>query len=180
MQVRKVRCRAPLACLKIIRVYFGAGDNVLRRIFKLNNRRTGSAMIFVIILLLITMIIFISVNFIFSSNLKMSVAQEENLRAHYLTLSGIDITKSTLLSTLYVDSNDVERTMFEKIRLDNITLLEDNIIIDGEIVDIDVTYDNAEDVITINSTVNLKSGNIKSLGLELKFSGNQYKERWIR
>lgn len=126
------------------------------------------------------MIIFISVHFIFSSNLKMSVAQEENLRAHYLTLSGIDITKSTLLSTLYVDSNNVERTMFEKIRLDNITSLEDSIIIDGETVDIDVTYDEAEDVITINSTVNLKSGNTKNLGLELKFSGNQYKERWIR
>lgn len=153
---------------------------MLRRIFKSNNRRTGSAMVFVLILLLITMIIFISVNFIFSSNLKMSVAQEENLRAHYLTLSGIDITKSTLLSTLYVDSNNVERTMFEKIRLDNIASLEDSITIDGETVDIDVTYDEAEDVITINSTVNLKSGNTKSLGLELKFSGNQYKERWIR
>ena len=176
----KQRCRAPLICLKIFRVYFGAGDNMLRRIYELNNRRTGAAMVFVIILLLITMIIFISVNFIFSSNLKMSVAQEENLRAHYLTLSGIDITKSTLLSILYVDGGGVERTMFEKIRADKIASLNDSIAIDGEVVDIDVTYDEAEDVITINSAVNLKSGNTKSLGLELKFSGNQYKERWIR
>lgn len=150
-----------------------------RGIFKLNNRRSGSAMVFVVILFLITMIVFASVNFIFSSNLKMSVAQEENLRAHYLTLSGIDIAKSTLLSTLYVDAG-VEKTMFEKIRTDNIALLEDSIDIDGEVVDIEVTYDYAEDIITINSTANLKSGNTKHMALELEFSGNQYRERWIR
>lgn len=151
-----------------------------RKIFKLNNRRTGSAIVFVVILFLITIIVFTSVNFIFSSNLKMSVAQEENLRAYYLTLSGIDIAKSTLISTLYVDGNGVERTMFERIRMDNIASLTDSINIDGEVVDIEVTYDEEEDVITINSTVNLKSGNTKNLALELEFSGNQYKERWIR
>jgi FlaG/FlaF family flagellin (archaellin) len=151
-----------------------------RKILKLNNRRTGSAMVFVLILFLITIIVFTGVNFIFSSNLKMSVAQEENLRAHYLTLSGIDITKSTLLSTLYVDADGVERTMFEKIRKDNIASLEDSITIDGEVVDIDVTYDETEDIITINSIANLKSGNTKNLALELEFSGNQYRERWIK
>ena len=151
-----------------------------RKILKLNNRRTGSAMVFVLILFLITLFVFTGVNFIFSSNLKMSVAQEENLRAHYLTLSGIDITKSTLLSTLYVDADGVERTMFEKIRKDNIASLEDSITIDGEVVDIDVTYDETEDIITINSTANLKSGNTKNLALELEFSGNQYRERWIK
>lgn len=150
-----------------------------KRIFKLNNRRSGSAMVFVVILFLITMIVFAGVNFIFSSNLKMSVAQEENLRAHYLTISGIDITKSTLLSTLYVDAG-VEKTMFEKIRADNIASLTDSITIDGEVVDIDVTYDDAEDIITINSTANLKSGNTKHLALKLEFSGNQYRERWVR
>lgn len=153
---------------------------MFKNIFKLNNRRSGSAMVFVLILFLITMIIFISVNFIFSSNLKMSVAQEENLRAYYLTLSGIDITKSTLLSTLYVDGAGVEKTMFEKIRMDNIALLEDSITIDSEDVDIEVTYDDTEDVITISSTANLKSGNTKHLALQLEFSGNQYRERWIR
>ena len=150
-----------------------------RKILKLNNRRSGSAMVFVVILFLITIIVFASVNFIFSSNLKMSVAQEENLRAHYLTLSGIDITKSTLLSTLYVDAG-VEKTMFNKIREAKIASLTDSITIDGEVVDIDVTYDEAEDIITINSTANLKSGNTKTLALELEFSGNQYRERWIR
>jgi len=150
-----------------------------RKILKLNNRRSGSAIVFVVILFLITMIIFVGVNFIFSSNLKMSVAQEENLRAHYLTLSGIDITKSTLLSTLYVDAG-VEKTMFNKIREAKIASLTDSITIDGEVVDIDVTYDEAEDIITINSTANLKSGNTKTLALELEFSGNQYRERWIR
>jgi len=152
---------------------------MLKGILKLNNRRSGSAIVFVVILFLITIIVFTSVNFIFSSNLKMSVAQEENLRAHYLTLSGIDITKSTLLSTLYVDAG-VEKTMFNKIREAKIASLTDSITIDGEVVDIDVTYDEAEDIITINSTANLKSGNTKTLALELEFSGNQYRERWIR
>ena len=152
---------------------------MLRKIFKLNNRRSGSAIVFVVLLFLITMIVFSSVNFIFSSNLKMSVAQEENLRAHYLTLSGIDITKATLLSTLYVDAG-VEKTMFNKIREAKIASLTDSITIDGEVVDIEVTFDEAEDVITINSTANLKSGNTKTLSLELEFSGNQYRERWSR
>lgn len=146
---------------------------------KLNNKRTGSAMVFVIILFLITMIVITGINFLFSSNLKMSVAQEENLRAYYLTLSGIDITKSTLLSTLYVDDG-VEKTMFSKIREEKIPSLTDSITIDGEVVNIEVTYDETEDAITINSKANLKSGNTKALALELKFSGNQYRERWTR
>ena len=146
---------------------------------KLNNKRTGSAMVFVIILFLITMIVITGINFLFSSNLKMSVAQEENLRAYYLTLSGIDITKSTLLSILYVDAG-VEKTMFNKIREEKIPSLKDSITIDGEVVDIEVTYDDKEDAVTINSKANLKSGNTKTLALELKFSGNQYRERWIR
>ena len=148
-------------------------------IIKFNNKRTGSAMVFVILLFLITIVVITGINFLFSSNLKMSVAQEENLRAYYLTLSGIDITKSTLLSTLEIDAG-VEKTMFNKIREEKITSLEDSITIDGEVVDIEVTYDEGEDVITISSTATLKSGNTKTLALELEFSGNQYRERWIR
>ena len=148
-------------------------------IIKFNNKRTGSAMVFVILLFLITIVVITGINFLFSSNLKMSVVQEENLRAHYLTLSGIDITKSTLLSTLEIDAG-VEKTMFNKIREEKITSLEDSITIDGEVVDIEVTYDEGEDVITISSTATLKSGNTKTLALELEFSGNQYRERWIR
>jgi len=110
----------------------------------------------------------------------MAVAQEENMRAHFLGLSGADITKSTLISPLYVDGSGVEKTMFNKIREDNIDSLEDNITIEGEDVEIMVTYDDLEDIITIISTVTLESGNTKSLTLELEFSGNQYKEKWIR
>lgn len=153
---------------------------MLKKIFKLNNRRPGSALAFVIILFFITIIVFTSVNFLFSSNLKMAVSQEENLRAHYLALSGIDITKSTLLSPLTVEAG-VEKTMFNKIREDNsLASLTDSITIDGEVVNIQVTYDKTEDNITIKSTANLKSGNTKTLALRLEFSGNQYKERWIR
>lgn len=150
------------------------------KIIKLNNKRSGSVMAFVLILFLISMIVLTGVNFLFSSNLKMSVRQEENMRAHYIALSGIDITKSTLLSPLYVDGSGAEKTMFNKIREDKKTPLNDSITIDGEVVDIEVTYDVTEDVITINSTANLKSGNTKTLALELEFSGNQYRERWIR
>jgi hypothetical protein len=70
--------------------------------------------------------------------------------------------------------------MFNKIREAKIASLTDSITIDGEVVDIEVTFDEAEDVITINSTANLKSGNTKTLSLELEFSGNQYRERWSR
>lgn len=144
-----------------------------------NVNRKGSAIVFVIMIFMIVGIISTSVFFLFSSNLQMAAQQEENMRGHYLALAGIDITKATLLSTLTVVSG-VEKTLFNKIREDKIDLLGDQITIDGEEVNITVEYDEVEDIVTINSSVALASGSIKDLSLKLEFSGNQYKERWIR
>lgn len=147
------------------------------KILKLNNNRDGSAIVMVILVFLIITILLTSVVFIFSSNLKMATHQEENMRGYYLALSGIDVTKSTLLSVLSVESG-VEKTMFQKIRESNIALLEDSINIEGKEVYIKVTYDNGDDVITIDSTAPLGSGGTKTLSLRLEFSGNQFKEYW--
>lgn len=150
---------------------------MLRKIIKFNNNREGSALVMVVLVFLIITILSASVVFIFSSNLKMAVRQEDNMRAYYLALSGIDVTKSTLLSVLSVESG-VEKTMFQKIRENNIALLQDSIPIEGEEVQIKVTYDNEDDVIIIDSTAPLSSGGTKTLSLRLEFSGNQFKEYW--
>src|SRR5687768_13260346 len=114
------------------------------KFFKFNNDREGSVLVMVVLVFLVITILFTSVVFIFSSNLKMATNQRENMRGHYLALSGIDVTKSTLLSILSVESG-VEKTMFQKIRENNIALLQDSIPIEGEEVQIKVTYDNVDD-----------------------------------
>lgn len=150
-------------------------------IFKYNKNRKGSAIVFVVFTFLIVTILSSSIFFLFSSNLKMATLQEENMRVHYLALAGIDVTKATLISSLGVEDG-VEKTMFQKIRESNIQMLEDNITIDGQLINIKVTYDKDvnEDVITISSTAPLKSGGTKTLSLQMEFSGNQYLERWAR
>ena len=88
---------------------------MFKKRLKLKNDRKGAILVFVVILFLIISIIASSVAFVFSSNLKMAKHQEDNMRAHYLVHSGIDITLSTLLNPLYVEDG-VEKSIIDKIK----------------------------------------------------------------
>ena len=146
--------------------------------FKLNRNRKGSVLAFVLVVFLIIVVISTTVAFLFSSNLRMAVNQEENMRAHYLNLSGIDVTLSTLLSPLYVESGE-DKSIIDKLRKDKVqTTLTDEIDIDGKIVGITVVYDKDEDELTITSSTTLESGASKDLSLRLEFSGNKFRMRW--
>lgn len=146
--------------------------------FKLNRNRKGSVLAFVLVVFLIIVVISTTVAFLFSSNLRMAVNQEENMRAHYLNLSGIDVTLSTLLSPLYVESGK-DKSIIDKLRKDKVqTTLTDEIDIDGKIVGITVVYDKDEDELTITSSTTLESGASKDLSLRLEFSGNKFRMRW--
>jgi hypothetical protein len=116
----------------------------------------------------------------FSSNLKMAKTQENNMRVHYLLQSGIDMTLSTLLSTLEVEDGE-EKTIIDKIKKDNTTIqLTDDIDIDGNEVQITVDYTKDTDEVTIKSSTILDSGATKELSLRLEWSGNSFRTRWIK
>lgn len=147
---------------------------------KLKRDRKGAVLAYVLILFLIISIILSSIIIVFSSNLKMAKHQEDNMRAYYLVHSGIDITLSTLLNPLYVEDG-VEKSIIDKIKKDNVTKkLEDFIEIAGKRVDITVDYVKDSNVMTINSSTPLDSGDSKELSLKLEFSGGKFKTRWSR
>lgn len=145
---------------------------------KLKRDRRGSVLVFVLILFLIISIILSSVIFVFSSNLKMSKHQEDNLKGHYLALAGIDITIATLISPLYVD-NGVDKSIIDKLRKDNVAVtMTDEISIDGQKVSINLVYDNVEEEILITSTAEINPDFTKELSVRMEFTESQYRLRW--
>ena len=144
----------------------------------LKNDRKGAILAYVVILLLIISIIASSVVYMFSSNLKLAKHQEDNMRAHYLVHSGVDIALSTLLNPLEV-KDGVEKSIIDKIRRDNETIqLKDEIEIDGKKVQITVDYTKNSKEMTITSSTKLESGDTKKIALTLEFSGGSFKTRW--
>lgn len=145
---------------------------------KLKNNRSGSVLVFILIIFLVISIMTSTIAFLFSSNIRMAKRQEDGLREHYLALSGIDVTISTLLSTVIVESG-VEKTMAEKIIEGNADRqLNDEIDIEGEKVKINLDYKKDKKEFTIKSSVNTKVNYQKELSLNIVFSGNSYKKRW--
>lgn len=65
---------------------------------KLNNKRQGSAYVFVFIVFLIISILGSSILFIFNTNLKQAKRQQDSLEAYYLAYSGAEMAYASLLS----------------------------------------------------------------------------------
>jgi len=68
----------------------GVGDNMTRKIFKLNNTRSGSALAFVLISFLVVFILLSSVFILSQSNTKQVVAQEQGIHSEYIARSGAE------------------------------------------------------------------------------------------
>lgn len=146
--------------------------------FKFNRNRSGSILVFVLIAFLVIVILTSSVALMFSSNLKMATNQEENMRVHYLLLSGVDLTLSTLLSPLYAEGTE-DKSIIDKLRKENTNVtLNDEIDIDGKKVKVNVVYVKDSKEIAIKSSTVLKSGSTKELLLTLEFSGNKFRKIW--
>ena len=141
--------------------------------------REGAALVFVIMALLVLIIFTSSVAFIFASNHKQALIQEKNIKEHYLKSSAIDVTISTLLSTLQVDDEGIEKTMIDVIRSKKENLaLADIIEIDGQKVEINLFYDGVKDKTRISSNVVYGTDVSKKLSAVLEFSGTQYRMIW--
>ncbi len=74
----------------------------------MKKRKQGSALLWVIILFVVATVMFISVMSIITQDTNEAVSQKEHLRAHYISLSGIDIGYAALMAPLgagrYIDT----------------------------------------------------------------------------
>lgn len=61
-----------------------------RKIFKLNNKRTGSALAFVVIIFLVVFILLSSVFILSTSNTKQVATQEQGIHSEYIARSGAE------------------------------------------------------------------------------------------
>lgn len=151
----------------------------MKQIKKHLKNHQGIALVYVLMAFLVLMILMSSIVFIFSANHKQAIRQDDHMKAYYLALSGIDITKSTLLMPLYVEDEE-EKNMLDRMKSNGPTEIEDSFELEGEEVDVSVTYDDDRNTFVITSEVVTEKGIRRSLTLELELSGNRYQERWIR
>ena len=146
---------------------------------KLKRNKDGSILVFVVFVFLIVSIMAATISVLFSNNLTQAKRQEDNLRAHYLAMSGIDMTVATLMSTVEVSGGE-EVKMHEKIKKNNVNIdgWEDDFLLDGETIKIKLSYDKVDEEFTIISSVDIGDNLHKELSLSLEFSGLGYKKIW--
>lgn len=85
---------------------------------KLNNKRQGSALAFVLIIFLVISILTSSILFIFNNNLKQAKRQQDSFEAYYLAYSGAELAYAALLTevsgsrkyNVLNESNDLKET----------------------------------------------------------------------
>jgi hypothetical protein len=141
----------------------------------------GAALAMTLIVLSVFTILLASMSIMFTANFKMAKKQEEDLKAYYYALSGIDVAKSTLLSPLYIDgATGGEKTMIDKIKANTppYDSFQDTLVLDGTNVDVTVEYDDANSTVEIQSHVELDSGGMSTLTLSLNVEGSTYSEQW--
>jgi len=71
---------------------------VMSMVLKLNNKRQGSAYVFVLMAFLIMSILGSSILFIYNNNLKQAKLQQDSLEAYYLAYSGAEMAYASLMT----------------------------------------------------------------------------------
>ena len=71
------------------------------RILKYNNKRKGSALVWMLIAFTITMILMTSIIYLTRQDLFETVKQEERLQTYYIAAAGIDLTYAALMDPIH-------------------------------------------------------------------------------
>ena len=136
-------------------------------------KKNGAALAFVIIVLAVLTIFSILVAQIVSGNLKQAKAQELDLQAYYVSVSGSELCLSALLQQGTGGANDT--LLFQRFNpsIANPVSMTDHLILDGGVVDLTVsaTVLSGERWIVIQSTSTLAdSTTTKTTTLEFQYS----------
>lgn len=127
----------------------------MRKIRIVNKKRTGAAMVFVIILMMVVGILSMSMATVFSSNLRQTKFQQDSLEAYYLAYSGALVVYEALLD----DYNKIYVLTEDGGTLDTQYLSFDNG--DAIVTAVLSTDTNFEDLIKIVSTATLSKNNFE-------------------
>lgn len=127
----------------------------MRKIRIVNKKRTGAAMVFVIILMMVVGILSMSMATVFSSNLRQTKFQQDSLEAYYLAYSGALVVYEALLD----DYNKIYELTEDGGTLDTQYLSFDNG--DAIVTAVLSTDTNFEDLIKIVSTATLSKNNFE-------------------
>lgn len=141
-------------------------------------RKKGASLVLVIVVFVVTTILLFSMSIIFNSNLKQATYQQKKMTAHYLALSGVEATRTTLLMPVAVVSGK-DTNMIEYIKMNPNTYpkLEDSITVDGNVVNIIVDYDKDSKIIYITSSADYEDVN-STLKLRMDVKTEKYREFW--
>lgn len=126
----------------------------MRKIKIINKKRTGSALVFVVIMMMVISILGMSMARVFSANLKQTKYQQDSLEAYYLAYSGALVVYEALLADY-----DILYVLTDGGTLDTQYLSFDNG--DAIVTAVLSTDTNLEDLIKIVSTATLTRNNFK-------------------
>lgn len=123
---------------------------------KLNNKRRGSAYVFVFMVFLILSIIGSSVLFIFNNNLRQAKREQDMLEAYYLAYSGAEMAYASLMTITGGSYKYSEITETNQLEENNINYGKGKIDVTAKISD----DENFEDWIEITSRAVLDRNNV--------------------
>lgn len=128
------------------------------RSYKQVMNKKGMALLLVLLIMVVLSILSVAVLTMFTTNMNNEKMQEDSIRAHYIAMSGIDVTFSALLQ----DDQSLLDDYFNKALNVTITSLSDTIEFDDGEAHIVVSshVENDERWVMITSTATLEGSNI--------------------
>ena len=134
----------------------------------LNNKK-GISLVFVVLVLLVLSILSMAIFTLFTSNMRQAQKQENVIRAHYLAISGVEVTFAALMQG---DTNErLVNTYFNEPINISVDPIEDSIEMDAGLVDVTVsTYvEEGNRWVLITSVGTLDTTDSVSQTVEMRF-----------
>lgn len=138
-------------------------------IFSRINNKKGISLVFVVLVMLVLSILSVAVFTLFTSNMRQAQLQENHIRAHYVAISGVDVTFSAIMQG--TASNRLLNTYFNKPISTTVNPLTDSLSLDGGDVEVTVSsyIESGNRWILITSTGTLTDGSGVSRTVQMRF-----------
>jgi len=135
---------------------------------KIKNEK-GVSLVFVIIVLLVLSLLSTAVFTLFVSNMRTAQLQENTTRAHYIAISGVELTFASL--TTGTSSTRLLKTYFDKPISESVSPLTQTVNLDGGTAEVNVSsyIESGNRWVKITSIGTLNDGTNVSRTIEMKF-----------